>query len=259
MSWLSMTKRDYASELDRAWHMADALLHALPRRRKARFATRAPARRAGGVVLDGDGDPAIVAGGPEDAVRRQVAVAVSVTRRRRAVHGVLDQGVGENGHRRLPLGEVDVLPLASAGAMQERREDGDGAVEPARRIPVRDADVHGWKAAVAGDRGHAGERHLCRAVRDLVAVRSGGAVPRERDHDEIGSALAERLVPEPGPIHDSGREVLGDHVARRAEPARHLDRLGPLQIERDALLALVVLVEVAATVGARLHVGVRGK
>ena len=40
---------------------------------------------------------------------------------------------------------------------------------------------------------------------------------------------------------------------------RHLDGLGALQVERDALLPLVVLVEVAAAVRPRLELGERGQ
>src|SRR5262249_22695978 len=52
-------------------------------------------------------------------------------------------------------------------------------------------------------------------------------------------------------------EVLDDDVARGAEAARDLDGLGLLEVERDAALPLVVLVEVAALVRAHLELGER--
>src|SRR6185369_15152009 len=48
-------------------------------------------------------------------------------------------------------------------------------------------------------------------------------------------------------------------VARGAEPLGDVERLGLLQVEREASLALVVLVEVAAPVRVHLEVGERGE
>ena len=181
---------------------------------------------------------------------RHVRVPVAVARGRHAVHRPRDDGLGQDGHRGLPLREVDVLPLARAGAMEQGGEDGDGAVEAARRVAVRDADVHRRPAAVAGHRGEAGERHLRRPVRHLVAVGPRRAVARQRDHDDVGAERAQHVVAEPHALHDPGREVLDHDVARGAQPPGHGHRLGALEIERDALLALIVLVEVAAPVRA---------
>src|SRR5206468_656625 len=50
------------------------------------------------VVLDRDGDPAIVARGAEDAVGRHVRVPVAVARGRHAVHRPRDDGLGQDGH-----------------------------------------------------------------------------------------------------------------------------------------------------------------
>src|SRR5207253_1194993 len=58
-------------------------------------------------------------------------------------------------------------------------------------------------------------------------------------------------------LHHARGEVLDHDVARRAQTLGGLDRLGPLQIERDALLPLVVLVVVAAAVRAGLELGER--
>src|SRR5262249_14378724 len=65
---------------------------------------------------------------------------------------------------------------------------------------------------------------------------------------------AQHLVAEAHPIHDAAREVLHHDVARGAETLRNRERLGLLHVEREALLALVVLVEVAAPVRSHLEV-----
>ena len=100
------------------------------------------------VVLDRHGEPAILAGRLEHPVRSHVRIAVAVACGRLAVHRVLDDRFGEDGHRRLPLREIDVLAAAGARAMQQGGEDGNRAMQAAGGIAVRDADVHRWMAAV---------------------------------------------------------------------------------------------------------------
>src|SRR5579883_3459622 len=152
--------------------------------------------RPGGVVLDGERDPTIVARGAEDAAGRHVRIAVPVARGLPSAHRPLEDRLGQHGDRGLPLREIDELPLPGARPMQQRGEHGDRPVQPTRRVAVRHADVHRRMAAVAGDRGHARERHLGRAVGDLVRVGAVCAVARERDHDDVGTQPTELLVAE---------------------------------------------------------------
>ena len=82
----------------------------------------------------------------------------------------------------------------------------------------------------------------------LGAVR---AVAGERDHDQPRIERPKHLPAEPEPIHDAGGEVLRRDVRARDEAAREIDSLGCLQIEDDAALPLVELIEIAAAVRSR--------
>ena len=72
------------------------------------------------------------------------------------------------------------------------------------------------------------------------------AVARDRAVDELRIERAHRFLAEAEPLHHAGPEVLDQHVGLADQAAHQGDRLGPLQVEREAALAGVELAEVGA-------------
>ena len=73
--------------------------------------------------------------------------------------------------------------------------------------------------------------------------RPGLAVARDRTIDEVGLRGLQHGVVEPEAGHHAGAEILDHDIGGRDQAADDLDRLGPLQVEDDALLAGVELAE----------------
>ena len=106
---------------------------------------------------------------------------------------------------------------------------------------------------VTGQRGierEAGARLHNRAPCLVLAVGAGLPEAAVRDVDDVGPQLAEHLVGESHAGEDPGGEVLRHHVGGADERGQHLLALIGAQVERDAPLADVVVVEAAAHVDA---------
>ena len=135
---------------------------------------------------------------------------------RSATGAIVEHGVEEErprqSRRRLELGDVDVLALAGAAAVDDAGQDGDGpevaphVVEvgerPARRGPVGEAHHEGeaGQGLGGGAHGHMG---------------GVGALVTESAHrhvDDVGPDLAHDLVGEAPTIQRARREALGYDV-----------------------------------------------
>ena len=90
-------------------------------------------------------------------------------------------------------------------------------------------------------------------------VRAGVAEAAVRHVDDVGPELLQPLVAEAEPLHHAGGEVLGDGVRDAHQLGQQL--LAPLgaQVQRDAELLDVVVVEAGAAVGAAVAVEVRAE
>ena len=72
-----------------------------------------------------------------------------------------------------------------------------------------------------------------------VAVRAGGAVARDRAHDDLRVELLEAVVAEAQLVEEPGPHGLDHDVGLAHEVLEHRDRLGLLEVEHQRLLAPV--------------------
>ena len=83
----------------------------------------------------------------------------------------------------------------------------------------------------------------CRRIGCQARGRSGLPVAGNRAVDQFGMRPRQRLVIEVEALHHAGAEILHQEIAGGDEAVHDLLRLGPLQVEHDALLAGVKLPE----------------
>ena len=158
---------------------------------------------------------------------------------------VVDAGVGHRDHRVVHR-DVDVLALAGAVAVPQRREDADGreqcgacVAEGAHRR--RDRRHLGVALEVVEARHGLGDRR----IRRPVGVGRGHEVPEAR-HRHVDHRRVDRghvVVAEAESGHRAGAEVLGDDVEAGDEPPEDVLTLGRLEIEGEAALVEVVAQE----------------
>ena len=148
--------------------------------------------------------------------------------------------------------------MAGFFAVQQGAHDGVRAVDAAVWIAVRKAGLTRPVVNIAGQGRHAAQRHLGRPVRHITLLRAGLTVARQRGHDDVGLDRAQDLIAQAHFFHHPAGKVLDHNIAFGDELFGQLYPLGLLQIERQGTLALIVLVEIAAAVDARLVVGPGG-
>ena len=133
-------------------------------------------------------------------------------------------------------GHLDVLTAGRLGALDQRGQDADRAVQAGARIADGRAGLEGRPA---GQTGHA--QRAARGQRDgvealVAAPRPGSAEALDRGIDQPRAAFAQVRVAETEAVHRTGREVFQhdvDVVRQRAEQVAALIRL---EVERDAAL-----------------------
>ena len=173
-------------------------LPALSHAQLAEFAQRLPDNPAQRlplvVVLAGDGDPAVLARARVHAVRRHLRMGVAQLGGHLAVERVVEHRWCQERHRRLSLGEVDVLALAGAVSMVQRSQD--RRAQESRRHVVCVGAEHAGGVAV-GPAGHLIEaRHRCTHGAETGERRQRPELPEEaaRRHDDVGIHLAQVVV-----------------------------------------------------------------
>src|SRR5712672_2514606 len=139
---------------------------------------------------------------------------------------------------------LDVLALARLLALQERGENTHRAGQSGRQVGDRDADPHRPLAGQAGDR-----HQPAHALGDLVEARPrriGAALAEARDAaiDDARIDLAQILVVDAEPLLHVRPEILHHHVVLLDQPPEHREPLGRLQVQRDAALVAVQVLEI---------------
>ena len=75
---------------------------------------------------------------------------------------------------------------------------------------------------------------------------TGLAVAGDRAIDQPRIDLAQRLVAEPEAVHHAGAEILDQDIGFRDQPMNERDRIGILEVEREASLSRIELAEIGA-------------
>ena len=212
----------------------------LPQRFEQRAELRAARRR----------DVDVAVGGGEDAHRRQ---------RRVVVAGLLGHLALDQEARRLEVEHADQgfeqrrghpLALAAARALVERHQDAAGEVEAGGEVGDGDADAHRSLTGKAGHRHQAAE-----TLRDLIdagaiAVRPVLSESRDAAVDDPRVDRAHRVVVDAEAVLDVGAEVLDHDVGTPRQREEDLAAARVLQVERDAALVAVQVLEVGAVAAA---------
>ena len=105
---------------------------------------------------------------------------------------------------------------------------------------------------VEGERGEPGQRSHRVGVRHVIAPRPGSAEARRADDDEPRVPRLQHLWTDAHTVEGAGAEVLDHNIGVLGEPKERLDALGLAEVQRDASLVAVHVVEVAARVGIEL-------
>ena len=195
-----------------------------------------------------DREPLIVPVSREEAVRRVLGRAVADPRR----VGVVDQRVDQLGveqmHRGLVLRDLDLLPLARAFAVDQRRDDLRSGDRREREIGVQRAEPDRRAVCLSRLPHHARKPRHAVADPAPAVVRPPGAHHRERGVDQVRLDRAQLVVGEAELLHRAGREVVGHDVELVEHAADQLEALRLVQVERDAPLVGVGVVEECAGV-----------
>ena len=194
------------------------------------------------VVAHGDDEEPV--GGAKDLVRddRLVRVAHAPGHPSRGEVGRAE--VREHRHLRVEERQVDVLALARAFAVEERRDDGVGGIHAGEEVGHGDADLlrtaAGKVVALAGHAHEAAQALDHEVVAGPVAVRAVLAEPGDRAVDEPLVARAQRGVVEAVALARSPTLKFSTTTSHAAA-SRLRDRLplGAGDVERDRLLAAV--------------------
>src|SRR5262245_11723850 len=157
---------------------------------------------------------------------------------------LLEVELPEQEGRRLALRELDALALAGEASVLEGGEHGQGGELSGHVVGMleRGAGGVGGIGMVPEER-RAGEGGGERPVGGRLAERAAAPVTLRGDVDHVGTERPDRLVVEPEAPEETALTVLGDHVRRGAEPAREIPALGGVEVEADASLTAILVVE----------------
>ena len=221
---------------------------ALSRCRKARIV------RQGCITNEpGEGTPVRIRGAAYDApgimpqagiaaLRDTVGVAIAAGGRDGASREVVEEG---NLHGRgggFYLGNLDVLPLAGAGAMVQ----GSGHSE---RTRPRGSIVRIGNLAVGIERGirmppeegHASVGHQRTTVADKGTVWTALSEAGHTHHNEVGTHRAQMLVVQLVLHHDTRAKILYHHIAERDQAFEQLPTFRHLKIQGDGAFVAIDL------------------
>ena len=166
------------------------------------------------VAADVDRDPLVVAGAGVDIVRRVPAVAVGLRGRVEAVHGVVEEVLGERGDEALVERHLDQLPLAGPLAMPQRHQHGDCALHAGESVAgERFADFVRAAVGVAAQVGVADHRFDVQPEGAVAAVGPFEAEGGHAQHDQARVDLAQLFPADAGSVDRLRHVVFDQHIA----------------------------------------------
>ncbi len=140
--------------------------------------------------------------------------------------------------------KIDVLALAAALAREQRRLDGDDAIEPGEEIADRDARLLRRPLRLAGDAHDSRHALNEEVVAGALGVRAGLAEAGHRAVDEPRIERLQALVVEPELLQTADLEILKEHIGARREPAHDLAPPVGGEISDNRAFAAIARVEI---------------
>ena len=190
------------------------------------------------LVVDGEQHVAVarleqIGGGP--AAHRLIAGQLLTM----AGHGVVRDLSRQERHRRLQHGDVDQLPLAGVGALEQRARNAERGGGARKHVADGEAGARRPGLFVTGDRHDAGHRLDLAVIAGGRSFRAGLAEAGDGAIDQPRIDRRQRLIADAELVHHAGPEILHHHVGLGGEPLDDRDRLRLLQVERQAALVAV--------------------
>ena len=150
---------------------------------------------------------------------------------------------------------VHPLALARAVALAERRQHAERGEEAGREIADRDADAHRPAPGLAGDRHQ--PAHALRDLIDAGPVAIGPVLAEARDAgiDEPLVDRLQRLVIDAEAELDVGAVILDQDVGALDQAAEDGEAVGMLQVDRDAALVAVEVLEIGIVARGEIGLG----
>ena len=201
----------------------------------------------------GEGTPVRIRGAAHDApgimpqagiaaLRHAVGIAIAAGGGNGASGEVVEEGNLHGGGGGFYLGNLDVLPLAGAGAMVQ----GSGHSE---RTRPRGGIVRIGNFAVGIERGirmppeegHASVGHQWPAVADKGTVWAALSEARHTHHNQVGTHRAQMLIVQLVLHHDTRAKILHHHVAERDQAFEQLPTFWYLKIQGDGAFVAIDL------------------
>ena len=201
-----------------------------------------------GIGGDGDDDPGVVALAPVDVMGSHGRVSVADAGRRPACQLIFEEILADHGHGHIPQDDLNLLALSRAASLPNCSHDGCGDVECGRLVAVEITGLAGRAVLVAGDVAHAAQPLCTGAKGYVIAPRAGPPEGRHGDHDEVGAEGAEVAVGKAEVGHDAGAVVLDDDVAYGNKLLEQGLAAGVGEVQGDAALGAVDLVETGVLV-----------
>ena len=133
------------------------------------------------------------------------------------------------------LRDLDALALARRLALDERRQDADGAVEPRPRVPEPGLRAQGRAVRLARE-AHRAAHRLGDPLEALVVRVGPAAEALDRRGDKPGVDAAERVPAEAQALDRARPEVLDEDVGPTEHPLEEGAPARGFQIEGDAAL-----------------------
>ena len=142
----------------------------------------------------------------------------------------------------------DVYGLAPTrqAALVQSREGSDRRVERGDTVDERKEGLRGRVAGESCEGHHPAQGLAYRVEANAVTIRAVLSVGRYVDHDDARIELFQHVVAEAHPLDRAWPEVLEQYVGDADEVTQYSLALIPAEIDREALLAAVVLDPVGA-------------
>src|SRR2546425_12130939 len=234
---------DFADKRDQPAAVADAVGHREKALVVCELGTFRGLAEARPLAVVSRGENHVAVGGREHLVRKQVGVGVAVAPGHLARGEIIEDLIRPEGDDGVEQRHVDVLPLADALAMRDRRGYRQRAVHP--REDIGNGDAHFLRAAPRKVVAFSGDAHeAAHALEDEVVaralrIRTGLAEPGHRAIHDLRVDLFQVLVRKPVLGQPADFVVFDHHVGFQGEFARDALALGSRDVERHRFLSAV--------------------